>query len=331
MRSDVPKTRSEVKELERLRQLFLDAPESPGVADYWSDANLLALYDRTFARRICWKWDALCSELKAKNWSVPSPITRWIDWGCGSGVATESVLNHLSVPDGTHFVVSDRSPSAMQFAADKIKKLSPQATVSQLRPEHLQVSENDLLLISHVLTELTDDQTHRLLEQISHAGAILWVEPGTPYCSKKLIAARKKLLSSFSIVGPCPHQSACGISSESKDWCHFFAPPPSEIFQDPAWMHFAKTMKIDLRSLPISFLAAERQSSAPDTELNLKLSAQGRLIGRPRFYKGHARAIVCQGDGVREKNFLEREHKATFKEWQREPFYIEINTVPDSD
>ncbi|MEY4064959.1 MAG: hypothetical protein RIR26_1167 [Pseudomonadota bacterium] len=331
MRSDVPNTRTEVKELERLRQLFLDAPENPGIADYWSDATLLALYHRTFARRISWKWDALLQELELKKWSIPSHITRWIDWGCGTGIATQSVLRQWGCTSHTQFVFSDRSRTAMQFAAEQLKSLQPHAQVSQVHPDLLQVSRNDVILMSHVLTELNEEQTQKLIAQVSQAGAVLWVEPGTPYCSKKLISAREQLLTSFSIVSPCPHQGTCGIKKDSKDWCHFFAPPPSEIFQDPSWMQFSKTMKIDLRSLPVSVLVAEIKNSGAQAQTEHESSSSGRLLGRPRFYKGHAKIVVCDAEGISEKSLQERHNKEKFKEWQRDSFYVPISTSRDSD
>jgi hypothetical protein len=55
------------RELERLRELrstFLSfevkpASEHGGGEAYWEAEEELALYDRTFARRIAWKWDAV--------------------------------------------------------------------------------------------------------------------------------------------------------------------------------------------------------------------------------------------------------------------------------
>ena len=83
MKAGVPKSRAEVKDLEQLRQLFLDAPERSGVSDYWSDNSLLELYDSTFARRILWKWEAVVRELALKNCVPPPNASRWVDWGCG--------------------------------------------------------------------------------------------------------------------------------------------------------------------------------------------------------------------------------------------------------
>mgnify|MGYP006299798951 CR=1 FL=1 len=79
---------SELRILTRLREGFLSG--SAGVADYWQGREELALYHRTFAQRIGWKWDAVLGELHLRAWR---PKTRHlVDWGCGSGVAACRVL-----------------------------------------------------------------------------------------------------------------------------------------------------------------------------------------------------------------------------------------------
>jgi ribosomal protein RSM22 (predicted rRNA methylase) len=328
MKAGVPKTRLEVKDLERLRQLFLNAPEHSGVADYWSDSGLLKLYDATFARRISWKWQAVLDALLLKGWQPPKATGRWIDWGCGSGVASEMLARAFPASKPPTCIVSDRSVHAQKFAAEKLKQLLSETQVIQAFPDNLEVQKNDLVLLSHVLTELSEQQLTSLLNALKPAHTILWVEPGTPFCSNRLVALREALRADFNVVAPCPHQSICGLQGDERNWCHFFAAPPSDIFQDSDWMHFSREMKIDLRSLPLSYLLLEKKSANAAAPAQAPVS---RVIGRPRFYKGHAKMLVCNVQGVNEITLQERNHKSEFKTWKNDPFLIELTNALDSD
>lgn len=328
MRLGLSKTRAEVKELEKLRQLFLDAPKTEGLDDYWQDTELLQLYDITYARRIGWKWSAVVGELAQRGWAPDHKIERWIDWGCGSGIATEIFAQTYATRNPNPVLLSDRSQRARQFAQNKIKSQFPELTVHECPPEELTFKKTDLILISHVLTELNDSQLQRLTAQISTAGTIVWVEPGTPFCSRRLVGIRKELAADFSVISPCPHQSVCGLENSEKDWCHMFAQPPQDIFHDSDWSRFAKELNIDLRSLPTSFLVLERKDSI---EANSASGQRKRLIGRPRFYKGQAKLILCDESGVRETSLQERWHKSDFKKWQRDSFCVELTNAQDSD
>jgi ribosomal protein RSM22 (predicted rRNA methylase) len=328
MSQGLSKTRAEVKDLQRLRQLFLEAPAREGLADYWADEALLALYDSTYARRIGWKWDAVLTELAKRGWHPPAAVRRWVDWGCGSGIAGETFLSHMTGYFPETIVFSDRSPKARQFAADKIARRAPSSlNINHESPEFLKVSGQDLILISHVLTELKNEQVKDLLTHIQQAGSLIWVEPGTPYCSKKLSEIRDELLKTFDIIAPCPHMSSCPLGGNSGDWCHFFAQPPSYVFQDPFWAAFSKEFNIDLRSLPVSFLVLQRkifnQSAGHKAD---------RIIARPRFYKGFAKVMLCTADGRAETRQLQqRAHKNEFKSWEKDCFYAELTNVQDCD
>jgi ribosomal protein RSM22 (predicted rRNA methylase) len=354
MSHGVSKTAAEVKDLHRLRQLFLEAPTQDSVSDYWSDVSLLGLYDETYGRRIGWKWNAVFRELQQRQWVVPSSINRIIDWGCGSGIASESLFSQFLTQDTSSYevVLSDRSQKARSFAAEKIKKIHNSAKVSCSTPELLAVSQRDLIVVSHVLTELNDNDLSRLTSQVKNAGAVLWVEPGTPFCAQKIANLRQELIRNFRIIAPCPHSLSCPLQTQEGDWCHFFASPPAEIFQSSFWRHFAKEMRIDLRSLPVSFFVLERrpqldcatfhesaESGEKDPAGNSQQpvsstpgSFRQRIIARPRFYKGHAKVLSCNSDGSSSRHDLQQRHfKKEFKEWEKDSFYAQFSTVQDCD
>ncbi|MEI6873018.1 MAG: hypothetical protein WCL08_12105, partial [Verrucomicrobiota bacterium] len=125
-------TRDEIQTLRRLREGFING--TAGAADYWSCEGDLELYDRTLARRIGWKWDAVLSELTLRGWSPPT--TKLVDWACGSGVAARRTLEHWP-----HAFISarvtDRSYRARNFAAAALREQHHGLEVEAATPEQL--------------------------------------------------------------------------------------------------------------------------------------------------------------------------------------------------
>ncbi len=262
------------KLLESLRARFLS--EEPGAGgDYWTDASLAA-YDATFAQRIGWKWRAVLGELKVRGWTPPSDEV--LDWACGTGIASRTYAEFFP---GAKVKVWDRSSKAMAFAGGEPAE-----------------STTGVLLLSHVLGELSQKNEKALLERVASAAATIWVEPGTPLLSQKLISIRERLRDRFHLVAPCPHQAKCGLQGDTKHWCHHFAPPAPEAFTTSEWREFSTRMKIDLRSLPTSYLVLDSRRP-PST-------GGGRVIGRPRESKGYVRALVCREFGVLEEKIVDR-------------------------
>jgi len=286
-------TQIDWRALERLRADFLHG--KPGRANYWQSESDLSSYDVTFAQRIGWKWDYVLAELGRRGWSPPEGEV--LDWGCGSGIAGRAFLDHFGVRSATSLRVWDRSALAMNFAAHPARTKYPRLTV------HTGLAERPaILLLSHVLTELTAAQTEALVAFAATAQCVLWVEPGTRDASRALIALRGRLRASLSLVGPCPHQEGCGLltAANERHWCHHFASPPPGVFQDGHWSRFADLLGIDLRDLPLSFLVLDRRpvpAPPPGTT---------RIIGHPRIYKSHALVLSCDRTGVGERKLTRR-------------------------
>jgi len=279
--------------LERLRRAFLEG--TAGQRDYWQSESDLASYDQTFAQRIGWKWDYVLEELKRRGWAPPRGAL--LDWGCGSGIAGRAFVDHFGVCSATSLHLLDRSPLAINYAAQRARDKFPSLPVATTRPEQPAV-----LLLSHVLTELKPEQTEELLRLVGQASATIWVEPGTYEASLTLIAVRERLRGDFHLVAPCPHRERCGIlaAGNERHWCHHFAPPPPEVFTDSNWTRFAQLVGIDLRSLPMSFLVLDRRA-AP-----VLPAGAIRVIGRPRLYKAHALLLSCAAAGVRDLRLNKR-------------------------
>jgi SAM-dependent methyltransferase len=305
--------------LERLRARFLSTDLKGG--PYWTSPGDLAAYDFTFAERIGWKWDHALRELKLRGWH---PRTRTVlDWGCGSGIAARRVIAAYGAENFDSLTVWDHSPLACNFAAEAAGAAFPTLRISQATPGLLTASEPiGLLVVSHVLNELPADALAALRSLIARADAVLWVEPGTHAVSRQLGALREHYRATFQIAAPCPHQAACPVFTESnaRHWCHFFAPPPSEIFADSNWVKFGQRAGIDLRSLPYCFFALDRtappdptgETAGPASTLPLS-----RVIGRVEHFKPYARWLNCDTTGLVELELPRRADGALFKQLER--------------
>jgi SAM-dependent methyltransferase len=300
------------KALQRLRSAFLDG--SAGAQDYWHSAGDLESYDRTFGQRIRWKWDYVLKELRGRSWQPPRGVV--VDWGCGSGIATRAVLEYFPTELLTKLVLWDRSPLAMQFAAGKVREALTGASVWLDRPPD---GEFGTLLISHVLTELSDEQVVEILNLAARATSVIWIEPGTYEVSRRLIAVREGLRATFAVVAPCPHRAVCGMltADNERHWCHQFAPSPPTTFTDGNWARFAELVGVDLRSLPVSFLVLDKRPQPMRTD-------GVRVIGRPRVYKAHGLVLGCDASGVREYRCTQRDQPEEFRHLKKggSPVYL---------
>ncbi len=297
--------------LDRLRAGFLSGSAAAG--PYWQSPSDLASYDFTYGARIGWKWDAVLAELRLRHWRPSSRTV--LDWGCGSGVAARRVLAAFGGSD--HFNqlhVWDHSPLAVDFAVGAAQNEFPQLNVAAAPAEILQGDAPiGLLVISHVLNELNPTARAQLDGLIARASAVLWVEPGTHDVSRQLGAIRETLRATFKVIAPCTHAGSCGmfLAEHTRDWCHFFAPPPSEIFATPDWVKFGQRAGIDLRSLPYAFFALDRMPAPPAHD---ELS---RIIGRPEHFKPYARFLNCDASGLKELELLKRSDPALYKQLDR--------------
>jgi ribosomal protein RSM22 (predicted rRNA methylase) len=290
----------ELRLLATLRARFLDG--TAGEADYWRSNEELALYDEVFATRIGWKIGAVIRNLQRIGWSPRS--RRIADWGCGTGIATRRLLS--AWPEIRHVGLHDRSQSAVRFARERIA-----AECGDLTFAPPKIDRDTLLLISHVLNELSAEGEAELLGLIESAGEVIWIDAGTHAESRRLIAIREKLLaidSPPSIVAPCTHMARCGLltSENARHWCHHFAEPPPGVFQDARWAELSRELGIDLRALPYSYLVLTRHTPP-------QLTGAERIIGFPRDAKGFCRILTCAEEGVRDLMLQKRDDPALYK------------------
>ena len=303
------------KALDRLREKFLHGTAAAG--PYWETPEDLASYDFTYGERIGWKWDQVLRELRLRGWK---PSTREVfDWGCGSGVAGRRVISFFGAENFNTLTVWDHSPLAGAFAEEAAQRAFPSLKIAQATPGLLAADTPiGLLVVSHVLNELAPDALASLRHLVTRAEAVIWVEPGTHAISRQLGEWRDASRGAFRILAPCTHELGCPMFAEGNErhWCHFFAPPPSEIFADSNWVKFGQRAGIDLRSLPYAFFAIEKNRAggpaapAPDPALS-------RVIGRVEHFKPYARLLNCDATGLTELELPKRADPALFKQLER--------------
>jgi len=304
------------KILDRLRGGFLGGAAAKG--PYWKSDDDLAHYDFTYAERIGWKWDAVIRELRIRGWAPRGGTI--LDWGCGSGMASRRVIEAFGAGHFDSLLLWDHSSLAMDFAENAASKAFPGLNISSVTPSYLASGGPiGLLVVSHVLNELSTEALAQLRLLILRSEAVLWVEAGTHEVARGLQVIRNELLDGFTVVAPCTHAQACGIlvPERERDWCHFFAAPPSEIFANPNWVKFGQRAGIDLRSLPYAFLALEKKEAHSARHPGISAEGLSRVIGRPEHFKPYARLLNCDASGVAELTLLKRDDPALFKELDR--------------
>ncbi len=300
------------KTLDRLREGFLGAT---GAKDpYWTSLSDLFNYNATYAERIGWKWDAALREASLRGWKPARGLM--LDWGCGSGIASRRLLSAFGADHFESLLLWDHSPLAIDFSLQEAARLHPKLNVAAATPGFLAGDTPiGLLVVSHVLNELDEAALTSLSRLILRSEMVFWVEPGTHEIARRLQGVRDSLLERLQPIAPCPHGKACPMLAQGHErhWCHFFAPPPPEIFCNRDWVQFGKRAGIDLRSLPYSFLLLKRRLQTQE-ETKQQDRSLHRLIGHPEHFKPYARALTCSWAGLQEVQISKSRHKALYKE-----------------
>jgi hypothetical protein len=300
--------------LRRLRHVFVHEPAVAAEGSYWSP-KLLSDYDMTLGERIRWKWDDVLRGLAAQGWAPPGDS--FLDWACGTGVASRALLAQW--PGVFRLVrLFDRSEHAHTFAGAAVRRQDAQVKLTGQ-------GHAPLVVVSHVLNELSTEDEVALVERLRSATSVIWVEPGTREHSRRLIAIREQLRGQFHMVAPCTHDHLCGmlVPENERHWCHHFAPSPGYVHQHGGWSRVTRELKIDISSVPYSYLVLDKRDPPAGR------AGWSRRIGHARVYKGMAKILDCSAEGVREVPFMQRNDKAfyqdlrksrapTLMEWQRD-------------
>jgi ribosomal protein RSM22 (predicted rRNA methylase) len=202
-----------------------------------------------------------------------------LDIGGGTGAAAWAVTDVYG-PIGV--TILDQVPEALKLGR-RIAAGRPMAWQQwQLNEEPLPMA--DLVTVSYVLGELTDDDRHSLVGQAEQAArqAVVLIEPGTPPGYRRILDARDQLIAAgWTIVAPCPHQRACGI--RGKDWCHF-----SARVNRSSLHRRLKEAQLGYEDEKFSYVAATKAAGINESK--------GRVVRHPAFRKGLVTLQVCQED-----------------------------------
>lgn len=308
---------SDWERLRAMRTSFLSQIDATTtLPDYWNSTRDLEIYDATFGARIAWKWNAVLGEIARRGVEIPhGPV---LDWGAGTGIAGRAFLRHFGTKERSVSFL-DRSRAAVQFAERKTREefsdvvIVPPAvaaTSSSTSASEPKSGGTGVMLASHVIDELDDAGRAEFVARARTAQLLIWVESGAKTTSRALSSVRDALLDDLDPLLPCTHRSTCGVLAEARanDWCHHFAPPAPDAFTTLFWRTFSRTLSIDMRSLPYSYLVARRRESERRYDADVV-----RVIGTPRLDKGRATLTVCGTDGLRESMLLERLDRPRFK------------------
>jgi hypothetical protein len=299
------------QKLRELRQFFLKA--QPNRETYWDSEQTVELYDQTLAIRIGWRWDAVISHLRTQHWHPQEK--RFLDWGCGSGIASRKILDAFPSFEGAH--LADLSPHAERYAGKTLRSKFPSVSVCTGVPE----GEPFCLLLSHVLGELDDKSEELLASIVARASSLIWVEGGSAVLSKRLVLWREKL--GWPVIAPCTHRQPCGTLAPENHlhWCHFFTRPPAETFMSAEWTEFAKQLEIDHRTVAFSYLALDRTVTNRPAGL-------ARSIGSTRVYKASAKLQLCDADGLHDVELMKRDFPEVWRPLKKgwSPDVVKVET-----
>ncbi|MGI5185019.1 small ribosomal subunit Rsm22 family protein [Dactylosporangium sp. CA-152071] len=200
-----------------------------------------------------------------------------LDVGGGSGAATWAAIERF--PGIQEMTVLDQVPEALKLG----QRMLPRATWQEW---HLgePLSTVDMVLVSYVLGELTEDAQRDLVEAAGAAAeqAVVIVEPGTPLGYRRILEARDRLIAGgWTVAAPCPHQQACGMTG--KDWCHFTAR-----INRSALHRRLKSAELGYEDEKFSYVAVTKDVAATND--------QGRVVRHPAFRKGLVTLQVCNPD-----------------------------------
>jgi len=305
----MPLSHDELDRIQRLRALFLDdARGDRALPDYWRDDADLRAYERVLGARIGWKWDAALSECKDRG--MPRTDNAVVlDFGCGTGIAA---MRYARAFGAREILCQDRSPIARDYAARAVAAAHPKIHARAIADADSDDCEFEVLLVSHVVSELDAASIARLKDLALRARFVVIVESGNKAAARKLAALRDLLVPRMHVVAPCTHMAACPSLRSPADWCHFFAEPPQAAFTEGEWAHASRDLGIDLRALPYAFLCLSRDPIAATTPPH-------RLLGRPEINKHDARVQLCESGALREVTIDKRTKKDTWRLLKKDP------------
>ncbi len=235
-------------------------------------------------------------------------LTHLVDFGSGLGAASLSIQENVSTVSSIDYV--EQSRQAIKLHQEHFHLKNNATARWQYNPHQISLTRSTLAVFSYSFLELPS-----FPEWISHAEAIIIIEPSTHQASRNLMKQRNRLIElGFHIWAPCTHHQNCPLLQHSQgDWCH----DRLHWIQPDWYSQIESQLIIKNRTLTFSYLAA-RKKSPPTFSL-----PTARITGDPLKEKGKTRQLICVND---QRQFLTWLNKA--KNYKKIPRGCLIS-VPD--
>ncbi|MFF8292540.1 small ribosomal subunit Rsm22 family protein [Streptomyces sp. NPDC016309] len=237
----------------------------------------------------------------APEW-VPGTHT---DIGGGTGAASWAVAEAWGTDGAPGTTVLDWAEPALALgrelaAASGLPSLENATWRRSRISTALRVDSTDLVTVSYVLNELTEqDRTAVVTEAARAARAVVIVEPGTPDGYARIIAARDLLIAAgLTIAAPCPHSGACPIEPGT-DWCHFAARVSRSSLHRQV-----KGGSLAYEDEKFAYVVATRFPVVP---------APARVVRKPQLRKGQVLLDLCTDDEGLRRDTVTKRHGTLYK------------------
>lgn len=247
-------------------------------------------------------YEAVCSALEAFAEAVPGWVPgSHVDVGGGTGAATWAVS---ATWEGERAVtVLDWAEPALALGRE-IAAVNPELKAAEWQRSRigaaLTIESTDLVTISYVLGELTEDDRAAVVDAAAASGqAVVVVEPGTPDGYARVIEARDRLIDAgFHIAAPCPHSATCPIAP-GEDWCHFSARVSRSSLHRQV-----KGGSLPYEDEKFSYVAAARFPVTP---------APARVVRRPQIRKGQVLLDLCETEEHLRRETVTKRHGPLYR------------------
>ncbi|KAA0972391.1 methyltransferase type 11 [Aureimonas fodinaquatilis] len=228
-----------------------------------------------------------------------------LDVGAGPGTVLWAAADCWPGLDRADMI--EASPFIRQFG----EQLAAPSTVMQrhwrtgrAEDELKKAEAADLVTLAYVLDELPPATQASLVDKLwlLTKGMLVLIEPGTPAGTRRILAARERLLAlGAHLSGPCAHSHACPLVEP--DWCHFAARVAR------SRMHrLAKGAEVPFEDEKFIFIAATRWHGN---------SLPARVLAPPRSGSGKVTLKLCQADGQVQNRMLTRRDGQSYKSASR--------------
>ena len=215
-------------------------------------------------------------------------ITSLLDLGAGPGTAGWAATEAFDELRQITLVERDEEWIRMGKSLARAGENAPLENADWVHAD-LRVAESfpahDLVVGSYALGEIEQKVSREILKAAWSAArtALVIVEPGTMIGFDLIRMLRDDLIAfGGHLIAPCPHQGDCPIPAD--DWCHF-----SQRFERSSLHRRLKTGTLGYEDEKFSYVAASKHPIQP---------ASARVIRHPLRHSGHARILLCAGDGI---------------------------------